>query len=123
MKKLAIVALALVLAMTFVGCGAANLLVGTKWDVKYGPASFGRYDFQKDNVCKYYWAAIEDAVKNEEVKPLDYTWTAEGNTLTITTTAGISTEYEVTIEGNNMTWVNTADEDDVVKLTRVEDAE
>ncbi|MBP3450878.1 MAG: lipocalin family protein [Spirochaetaceae bacterium] len=124
MKKLAIVALALVLAMTFVGCGAANLLVGTKWDTKFGELSYARFDFQKDNVCKYYWASIESAVKNEEVKPLDYTWTAEGNTLTINTKSGGEYGvYEVEIKGNEMTWVNTKDEKDVINLTRVTDAE
>lgn len=122
MKKLAIVALALVLAMTFVGCGAANLLVGTKWDTKFGELSYGRFDFQKDNVCKYYWAAIESAVKNEEVKPFDYTWTADGNTLTINTKSGVYGVYEVEIKGDEMTWVNTKDEKDVVNLTRVTDA-
>ncbi len=124
MKKLAIVALALVLAMTFVGCGAANMLVGTKWDVKYSNISYGRFDFQKDNVCKYYWASIESAVKNEEVLPLSYTWSADGNILTINTTSGsLFGSYEVTIKGDEMTWVNTADEEDVLTLTRVKDAE
>ena len=122
MKKLAIVALALVLAMTFVGCGAANMLVGTKWDAKFGEYSYARFDFQKDNVCKYYWSAIESAVKNEEVLPLTYTWSADGNILTINTASGsLYGSYEVTIKGNEMTWVNTADEKDVVNLTRVTD--
>jgi hypothetical protein len=125
MKKLAIVLAALLLASVFVGCGAANLLVGTKWDVKFGANNYGRFDFQKDNVCKYYWAAVEDSVKNEEVTPLDYTWAADGNLIQIYDTNGdLYGEYEVEIKGNEMTWTQTLPTDKigtVLNLTRVKD--
>ena len=124
MKKLAIVALALVLAMTFVGCGAANLLTGTSWDVKYGPNSFGRFEFKADNVCVYQWAAVEDSIKDGSALKLTYSWSADGNILKILDTKGaLFGEYEVTIKGDEMTWVNTAKEEDVITLTRVKDAE
>ena len=123
MKKLAIVLAALLLACVFVGCGAANLLVGTKWDVKFGELNYGRFDFQKDGVCKYYWASIESSVKNEEVKPLDYTWAADGNLLQIYDTKGdLYGEYEVEIKGDEMTWTQTLPTNKVgteLNLTRV----
>ena len=41
MKKLAIVALALVLAMTFVGCGANDLRFIGEWDYIYASTTYG----------------------------------------------------------------------------------
>ena len=119
MKKLAIVALALVLAMTFVGCGAANLLVGTTWEVtEWNAVGYAKFAFEKENVCKYTYG-VTKAVAYE----LTYSWSADGNILTIKTTKdALFGEYEVEIKGDEMTWVNTSNENDVIKLTRVKDA-
>lgn len=120
MKKLAIVALALVLAMTFVGCGAANLLVGTTWEVtEWNSVGYAKFSFEEENVCKYTYGATEAVAA-----VFNYSWSADGNILTIKTTTGsLYGEYEVEIKGDEMTWVNTSDEDDVIKLARVKDAE
>lgn len=116
MKKLAIVALALVIAMSFVGCGAANLLTGTTWEVtEWNSVGYAKFAFEEDNVCKYTYGATEAAAAT-----LTYSWSADGNILTITTTLGtLYGEYEVTIKGDEMTWVSTSDENDVIKLARV----
>lgn len=120
MKKIAIVALALVIAMAFVGCGAANLLTGTTWEVtEWNSVGYAKFAFEKDNVCKYTYGASAAAAAD-----LTYSWSADGNILTITTTTGaVYGEYEVTITGDEMTWVATDDENDVIKLARVKDAE
>lgn len=56
MKKLVVVALALVFACVFVGCGAGALLEGTQWEEIYTEESVTYRDvwsFEKDNVFKF----------------------------------------------------------------------
>ena len=72
MKKLAIVALALVLAMTFVGCGAGTaVLMKGQWEDKWDG---GRqvWEFKDENVFNFY----EDAtgLVND---PAEGTWTVD----------------------------------------------
>lgn len=53
MKKLVVVALALVIACVFVGCGTGALLEGTQWEEIYTEESVTYRDvwsFEKDNV-------------------------------------------------------------------------
>ena len=56
MKKLIVVALALVIACVFVGCGAGALLEGTQWEEIYTEESVTYRDvwsFKKDNVFEF----------------------------------------------------------------------
>ena len=56
MKKLIVVALALVIACVFVGCGAGALLEGTQWYEEYtndGVTYREDWSFEKDNVLKF----------------------------------------------------------------------
>lgn len=126
MKKLVIVALALVLAMTFVGCGAANLLTGTSWRQEWS-GGYSDLSFEKDGVCKY-----ESFVAGVLSTTGTGTWTADGNEVTIADTSimvnGIWT-VEMEADELTLTYVDkTSSTDkhktgDVEKMTRVKDAE
>lgn len=132
MKKLVIVALALVLAMTFVGCGAgAKLLEGTTWDLVESESSYlngmcVRFSFEEEGVCKYYEVNNEEMLKDGS-NAYDYTWAVSGaDTLTINTSKKLYGEYTFVIVGDEMTWTQTLPEenkDEVLKLKRVTDAE
>ena len=127
MKKLAIVALALVLAMTFVGCGAANLLTGTTWRQEYA-GGYSDLSFEKDGVCKYVGYATGSSVPSFD---LDGTWSADGAEVTIADTSimvnGIWT-VEMGADELTLTYVDkisstdTHKTGDVEKMTRVTDA-
>ena len=81
MKKLAIVALALVLAMTFVGCGAQKELLNTSWKVdwKSGNGSYSLLTFGENDVVTYVDLDVTKIVPSS----FSGTWTAVGNTITI----------------------------------------
>ncbi|MEE0879493.1 MAG: glycoside hydrolase family 43 C-terminal domain-containing protein [Treponemataceae bacterium] len=91
MKKLAIVALALVLAMTFVGCGANDLRFIGEWDYIYSSATVGdtttaaatRFTFKDDGT----FTSADISLVNGEVKTLVNTkegkWSTENDLLTI----------------------------------------
>ena len=120
MKKLAIVAVALVLAMVFVGCGAVSLLAGSSWDTQWKYGDWARFEFLEDGVCTYYEAATQEML--DDVLPTNVlNWAADGNQLSLTfaVSGGKYGTYTVVIKGNEMTWTNVDNEDDVVVLTRV----
>ncbi len=77
MKKLAIVALALVLAMTFVGCGVTAQVLGD-WKEE-GTGWYTNLSFKADKTCSYEYFTYN--VQTEEyVKTSSYSgeWVAEG---------------------------------------------
>ena len=125
MKKLAIVALALVLAMTFVRCGNVNMLKNSSWDTKWSNGTWARFEFLEDDVCNLYEASKQEMLA--DVVPAKLTWTAEGDVLTLkfAKSGNLYGAYTVLITANEMTWTQTEPEDKKdteVKLTRVTDA-
>jgi hypothetical protein len=127
MKKLAIVALALVLAMTFVGCGAANLLTGTSWRQEWS-GGYTDLSFGADGVCSYIPCQENGTPINTN---LVGTWSADGAEVTIAeTSVNINGVWTVEIVGDELTLTyvdkisstDTHKTGDVEKMTRVTDA-
>ena len=120
MKKLAVVAFALVIAMSFVGCGLANQLLGTKWEIRetmeyegISMSYFVSFEFKADNVFVLSEGAeVEGEVESYSVEG---TWSVEGDKLTMEI-AGSVWECTVEIDGDTLT---LTDETGVTKLTRV----
>ena len=91
MKKLAIVALALVIAMAFVGCGANDLRFIGEWDYIYSSvtkddvttAAATRFTFNDDGT----FTSADISLVNGEVKTLvnskEGKWSTENDLLTI----------------------------------------
>lgn len=76
MKKLAIVALALVLAMTFVGCGVPAELLGT-WERDWGSQGDSwEFKANKEVVYTYY---VGDVVSSS----ITYDYVVDGDVVTI----------------------------------------
>lgn len=130
MKKLVIVALALVLAMTFVGCGPANMLMGTQWYEEYtfGGISYKEtYSFEAENVFKWTSEVIAGSSVNT---PTTYTgtWSTEGADILITeveNAGGVTGKWTVAFDEENKDILILTRETDnkVLKLNRVKDAE
>ena len=116
MKKLAIVALALVLAMTFVGCGTpAKELLNTAWQVKWGGnGSYSLLTFGEDDVVTYSDFDVSNLLNSGSWTG---TWEAVGTTVKI----------ENLVKALNGTWKVLIEENDngveTLTLTDVEDAE
>ena len=106
MKKLAIVALALVIAMTFVGCGSANDdLLNTVWQQVWGAkGGYSVLSFLEDGVVTYQ--DFEIGVFNT---PKTGEWVAAGNTVTI----------KDLVSALNGTWT-VEREEDALTLTNVD---
>ena len=113
MKKLAIVALALVLAMTFVGCGANDLRFIGEWDYVYSTATVGetttaaatRFTFKDDGT----FTSSDIALVNGEVKTLVNTksgeWTTQNDLLTIDNhSSSYNGVWKFTFEKDGMKW-------------------
>ena len=105
MKKLAIVAVALVLAMVFVGCSASSLLPGSTWDYIYsGTSASGlstRFVFEADGVLKTQDCSLvlgEVAFSNNQKEG---EWSLDGDVLTIANHS-LSYNGEWTISSINM---------------------
>lgn len=114
MKKLAIVALALVLAMAFVGCnlGTEAMLKGD-WYEEYtwqGVEYRADWSFQDDNVLKF-----NEYVKGSVNDPAEAVWLInESGILEIT-----ATENVTKVRGIIGTWNVDLSEKDKLTLTRV----
>ena len=80
MKKLAVVALALVIAMSFVGCGLASQLEGTKWEQKQDDGSLF-VEFKANDVL--VWSFEYDDDVSYDSYSVEGTWTVDGDELTI----------------------------------------
>ena len=115
MKKLAVVALALVIAMSFVGCGLANQLLGTKWEQVQSEGSlFIEFKANDVLVWSYEYNELYDGMY--ESSSVEGTWTVEGNVLTMQVYDDEVMEYTVEIDGDTLI---LTDDDGVAKLTRV----
>ena len=126
MKKLAIVALALVLAMTFVGCGVNDLRFIGEWDYIYSSATVGdtttaaatRFTFKDDGT----FTSADLTLVNGEVKSLVNSktgdWKTEGDILTIENhSASYNGNWKFSFDKDGMLW--TRDGRDDVRLTKV----
>lgn len=120
MKKGIAITLALVMMVLFVGCGLANQLEGTKWEIVESETSGGitiksvvTYDFQKDNVLKMTADVyMNDELMSEYGMSLTGKWYVDGDELTIEYTEGSVTTKETCI---------AEIDGDVLKLTMTED--
>lgn len=102
MKKLAIVALALVLAMTFVGCGAQKELLNTVWEVKWGSGngSYSLLTFAEEDVVNYVDYDVTKIIPSVHTG----TWTSALNTITITDlVSALNGTWNVTITDDGST--------------------
>ena len=105
MKKLAIVAVALVLAMVFVGCSASSLLPGSTWDYIYSGTSLAgnstRFVFEADGVLKTSDCTLVNGEVFYSSNNKEGEWKLDGDVLTI---ANHTTTYngEWTITSINM---------------------
>jgi hypothetical protein len=114
MKKLAVVALALVIAMSFVGCGLANQLEGTKWEYKVTAEDSGvkvssvlAWEFKADNVFVESMsfefdipAEYKDFIDEEDLAyaypstSVTGTWSVDGGELIISGYAPLTAEID-----------------------------
>ena len=105
MKKLAIVAVALVLAMVFVGCSASSLLPGSTWDYIYNGTSLAgdatRFVFEADGVLKSSDCVLLDGEVAYSVNYKEGEWSLDGDILTIANHS-LSYNGEWTITSINM---------------------
>ena len=124
MKKLAVVALALVIAMSFVGCGLANQLEGTKWEMKVTAEEMGikvttvyAWEFKADDVFvetvnfEFDLPAEYEDMEDEIAEELAYyypsssvtgTWSVDGDQLTLSGYGTVTAE----IDGDKLTVTN-----------------
>lgn len=105
MKKLAIVAVALVLAMVFVGCSASSLLPGSTWDYIYNGTSLAgnstRFVFEADGVLKTSDCTLLDGEVFYSTNNKEGEWSLDGDVLTIANHS-LSYNGEWTITSINM---------------------
>lgn len=115
MKKFAVVALALVIAMSFVGCGLATQLLGTKWEQVQDDGSLF-VEFKLNNVL--VWSFEYNDLYDDEYESfsIEGTWSVEGDVLTMQVYDDEVKEYTVEIDGDTLI---LTDDDGVAKLTRV----
>lgn len=126
MKKLAIVAVALVLAMVFVGCGANDLRFIGDWDYVYTSTTVGdttteaatRFTFKADGT----FTSADLVLVNGEVKSLTNSkpgeWITDGDILTIENhSAAYNGDWKFTFEKDTMKWER--DGRNPVTLTKV----
>lgn len=97
MKKLAVVALALVIAMSFVGCGLASQLLGTKWEIRDEDDYFTAMEFKADD--EVVMSVGYDNVTSYSAKG---TWTVDGDELTVSV-AGVTYTAIAEIDGDKLT--------------------
>ena len=128
MKKLAIVALALVLAMTFTGCGANLLLKGSSWEES---GSWGRevWEFAADGTYIFSSYTANGVLSNQGKG----VWLVEEDIVTITTETDVSKlkgvigTYFVDLSTKDTLVLTRVVESPIQKnkftLTRVKDAE
>ena len=117
MKKLAVVALALVIAMSFVGCGLANQLVGTKWENKvigdyygYDVTATHSLEFKEDNkVVEIYSIWANDLAYEVDGGTYTGTWTVDGEELTLKYDGYVAEVYTAVIDGDKLILTDKAD--------------
>lgn len=101
MKKLAVVALALVIAMSFVGCGLFNQLLGTKWEqVQEDGSLFAEFKAKNVLIWSFEYNDLYD--EDYESFSIEGTWSVEGNVLTMQVYDDEVWVYTYEIEGDTL---------------------
>lgn len=126
MKKGIAITLALVMMVLFVGCGLANQLEGTKWEMSEtvdGATEKLVFDFQKESKLVLTVSYSMPEYDIEESFSMGGSWSVDGDQLTISYTDGEETVTETAtaeIDGDKLTLTVTEDgETEKMVLTRV----
>ena len=127
MKKGIAITLALVMMVLFVGCGLANQLEGTKWEITESEDGYTEklvFDFQKESKLVLTVSYSMPEYDIEESFSMGGSWSVDGNQLTISYNDGGETVTETAtaeIDGDKLTLTVTEDgETSKMVLTRVE---
>lgn len=126
MKKGIAITLALVTMVLFVGCGLANQLEGTKWEMSEtvdGATEKLVFNFQEESKLVLTVSYSMPEYDIEESFSMSGSWSVDGDQLTISYTDGVDTITETAtaeIDGDKLTLTVTEDgETEKVVLTRV----
>ncbi|MBP3449390.1 MAG: DUF5004 domain-containing protein [Spirochaetaceae bacterium] len=126
MKKGIAITLALVMMVLFVGCGLANQLEGTKWEMSEtvdGATEKLVFNFQEESKLVLTVSYSMPEYDIEESFSMSGSWSVDGDQLTISYTDGVDTITETAtaeIDGDKLTLTVTEDgETEKVVLTRV----
>ena len=127
MKKGIAITLALVMMVLFVGCGLANQLEGTKWEITESEDGYTEklvFDFQKESKLVLTVSYSMPEYDIEESFSMGGSWSVDGDQLTISYNYGGETITETAtaeIDGDKLTLTVTEDgETSKMVLTRVE---
>lgn len=127
MKKGIAITLALVMMVLFVGCGLANQLEGTKWEItetEDGVTQKLVFDFQKESKLVLTVSVSVPEYDYEESFSMRGSWSVDGDQLTISYNYDGETVSETAtaeIDGDKLTLTVTEDgETSKMVLTRVE---
>lgn len=127
MKKGIAITLALVMMVLFVGCGLANQLEGTKWEITESEDGYTQklvFDFQKESKLVLTVSYSMPEYDIDSSFSMSGSWSVDGDQLTISYTDGGETITETAtaeIDGDKLTLTITEDgETEKMVLTRVE---
>ena len=127
MKKGIAITLALVMMVLFVGCGLANQLEGTKWEITESEDGYTEklvFDFQKESKLVLTVSYSMPEYDIEESFSMGGSWSVDGDQLTISYNYDGETVKETCtaeIDGDKLTLTVTEDgETEKMVLTRVE---
>lgn len=126
MKKGIAITLALVMMVLFVGCGLANQLEGTKWEITESEDGYTEklvFDFQKESKLVLTVSYSMPEYDIEGSSSMSGSWSVDGDQLTISYNDGEETVTETAtaeIDGDKLTLTVTEDgETEKMVLTRV----
>lgn len=127
MKKGIAITLALVMMVLFVGCGLANQLEGTKWEITESEDGVTQklvFNFQEESKFVLTVSVSVPEYDYEESFSMSGSWSVDGDQLTISYNDGGETVTETgtaEIDGDKLTLTTTEDgETYKMVLTRVE---
>ena len=126
MKKGIAITLALVMMVLFVGCGLANQLEGTKWEITESEDGYTQklvFDFQKESKLVLTVSYSMPEYDIDSSYSMGGSWSVDGDQLTISYNYDGETVKETCtaeIDGDKLTLTVTEDgETEKVVLTRV----
>ena len=127
MKKGIAITLALVMMVLFVGCGLANQLEGTKWEITESEDGYTEklvFDFQKESKLVLTVSYSMPEYDIDSSYSMGGSWSVDGDQLTISYNYDGETVKETCtaeIDGDKLTLTVTEDgETEKMVLTRVE---
>ncbi len=127
MKKGIAITLALVMMVLFVGCGLANQLEGTKWEITESEDGYTQklvFDFQKESKLVLTVSYSMPEYDIDSSYSMGGSWSVDGDQLTISYNYDGETVKETCtaeIDGDKLTLTVTEDgETEKMVLTRVE---